>query len=118
MAAVTRRFTVQGTNEGFTCAHCGLAVQPLANGSVRNHCPACLHSLHVDVFPGDRASDCHGLLEPVGVERHPKKGWMIVHRCQTCGFVGRNKAALDDPAQPDDYAALVALSSRPTGPTR
>ena len=48
-----RRFTVQGTNNSFTCANCGTLVHPLQNGSVRNHCPACLHSLHVDVMPGD-----------------------------------------------------------------
>ena len=69
-----RRFTVRGTNHGFTCAHCGAEVRPLANGSVRNHCPVCLYSLHVDVQPGDRASDCHGLLRPVGVEQSGKSG--------------------------------------------
>lgn len=109
---MSRRFTVQGTNNAFACAHCGAAVRPLQNGSVRNHCPACLHSLHVDVLPGDRASDCHGVMEPVGVEQSGKKGWVIVHRCRRCGLSGRNKAALDDPEQPDRWEALVALSSR------
>ncbi|MEW6421598.1 MAG: RNHCP domain-containing protein [Deinococcota bacterium] len=107
-----RRFTVQGTNNAFTCAHCGAAVQPLQNGSVRNHCPECLHSLHVDVLPGDRASDCHGLMVPVAVEQSGKKGWVILHRCQQCGFTGRNKAALDDPGQPDRWDALIELSRR------
>ncbi|ADV67694.1 RNHCP domain-containing protein [Deinococcus maricopensis] len=110
---MTRRFIVTGTNNAFTCAQCGATVQPLRNGSVRNHCPACLHSLHVDVHPGDRACDCHGVMRPVGVDQHPKKGWMIVHECTRCGFLGRNKAALDDPDQPDDYDALVRLSARP-----
>lgn len=107
-----RRFTVQGTNNAFTCAHCGTQVGPLQNGSVRNHCPACLHSRHVDVQPGDRASDCGGLMAPVGIEQSGKKGWVIVHRCLTCGFTGRNRAALDDPAQPDSWDAVVALSRR------
>jgi hypothetical protein len=102
---VTRRFTKQGTNTAFVCQHCGLEVQPLQNGSVRNHCPGCLHSLHLDVFPGDRAADCGGVMVPVGVEQHSKKGWMILHRCSVC-------AALDDPRQPDSYDALLALSSR------
>lgn len=106
-----RRFTKQGTNNGFVCQHCGQDVPPLSNGSVRNHCPACLHSLHLDVFPGDRASDCHGLLEPVGVEHSAKKGWMILHQCQSCGHRVRNKAALDD-AAPDNYDLIVALSQR------
>lgn len=107
-----RRFTVQGTNNAFTCLNCGAQVRPLQNGSVRNHCPECLHSRHVDVFPGDRASDCCGVMEPVGVESSGKKGWVIVHRCRRCGFTGRNKAALDDPVQPDNWDALVKLSSR------
>ena len=107
-----RRFTVQGTNNAFTCAHCGAQVQPLRNGSVRNHCPACLHSRHVDVQPGDRASDCGGVMAPVGIEQSGKKGWVIVHRCLKCGHTGRNRAALDDPAQPDSWDVMVALSRR------
>ena len=107
-----RRFTVQGTNNAFTCGHCGAEVKPLLNGSVRNHCPHCLHSKHVDVQPGDRACTCHGLMEPVSVDQSGKKGWVIVHRCQKCDFTGRNKAALDDPQQPDDWNALVAVSAR------
>ena len=108
----TRRFTVQGTNNAFTCAHCGAEVRPLQNGSVRNHCPACLHSRHVDVQPGDRASDCGGVMAPVGIEQSGKKGWVIVHRCLKCGHTGRNRAALDDPAQPDSWDVLVTLSRR------
>jgi len=106
------RFTVVGTNNPFTCLHCGRGVLPLENGSVRNHCPHCLHSLHVDLFPGDRANDCLGLLEPVGVEYSAKKGWVLLHRCQKCGFEGRNKAALDDVNQPDDFEKILELSRK------
>lgn len=106
-----KRFTGRGANQPFTCAVCGAEVPPLAGGGYRNHCPACLHSLHVDVNPGDRASDCGGVLEPVAVERSGKKGWVIVHRCRRCGAVRRNRAALDDPETPDDYDTLVALAS-------
>jgi hypothetical protein len=109
-----RRFTAIGTNQGFTCVHCGEQVPPLDNGSYRNHCPACLHSLHVDVFPGDRAHDCGGLLEPIGAEQSGTKGWIIVHRCRRCGEVRRNRAALDDGTRPDDFGVLIALSTRPT----
>ncbi len=105
-----RRFTAQGTNRGFACQQCGRSVPPLENGSYRNHCPYCLYSLHLDVNPGDRAADCGGLLEPVGVEHSGKKGWVILHRCQRCGVTRRNKAALDDPAAPDDYELLLELS--------
>lgn len=104
-----RRFTAQGTNTGFTCAHCGESVPPLQNGSYRNHCPFCLYSLHVDIFPGDRANPCGGLLEPVGAEHSGKKGWVILYRCARCGAPGRNKAALDDEV-PDDFGRLVALT--------
>ncbi|MFN3266734.1 MAG: RNHCP domain-containing protein [Deinococcales bacterium] len=107
---MSRRFTVQGTNSAFVCVQCGTNVSPLQNGSVRNHCPNCLYSLHVDEFPGDRASTCGGVLEPVGVEHNSKKGWVVLHRCQKCGALRRNKAALDDPQQPDDYVLFVALS--------
>lgn len=111
-----RRFTVQGTNNAFTCAHCGAEVRPLRNGSVRNHCPVCLHSLHVDIQPGDRACTCHGVMVPVGLDQSGKKGWMILHCCSKCGFEGRNRAALDDPDQPDDWDALVTLSRRSSQP--
>ena len=104
-----RRFTAQGTNTGFVCAHCERTVPPLQNGSYRNHCPFCLYSLHVDVFPGDRANDCHGLLEPIGAEHNGKKGWVILYRCTRCGEPGRNKAALDD-ATPDDFEQLITLT--------
>lgn len=107
-----KRFVGQGSNQPFACAVCGAEVPPLANGSYRNHCPRCLHSLHVDVNPGDRASDCGGVLEPVGVESSGKKGWVIVHRCRRCGAERRNRAALDDPHAPDDFDAIIALSSR------
>ena len=90
-------------NTGFTCAHCGAGVEPLNNGSYRNHCPFCLYSIHVDDIPGDRASDCHGAMVPVGVRYHSKKGWQIVHRCKKCGIEKVNRAA------PDDMDAVIRL---------
>jgi len=96
-------------NEPFTCYRCGRQVPPL-QGGCRNHCPYCLHSQHVDINPGDRASDCGGLLVPIGVEHSGKKGWVILFRCERCGASRRNKAALGDPVAPDDFALLVALS--------
>ena len=104
-----KRFTARGANQPFTCLHCGADVPPLAKGGIRNHCPYCLHSLHVDVNPGDRAADCGGLLEPILVEYSGKKGWVIVHRCLRCGALRRNKAALDDQNAPDDYELLLGL---------
>jgi len=105
-----KRFVGQGANQPFTCRECGAEVQPLRGGGYRNHCPACLCSLHVDVNPGDRANDCGGVMEPVGAELTGKKGWVIVHRCRRCGEVRRNKAALADPVQPDDLDALARVA--------
>jgi len=82
-------------DSGFVCANCGKEVSPLGYTS-RNHCPFCLFSLHLDINPGDRASDCEGLLEPVRVEVDPKKGYVIISKCLRCGEIRRNKAANDD----------------------
>jgi hypothetical protein len=104
---MSRKFTV--INESFACAHCGAEVQPLAQGSCRNHCPQCFHSLHLDINPGDRAANCGGLLIPVAIEEHKKKGYMVVHRCQACGHTTRNKLALDDPNQPDSFDRVLEI---------
>ncbi len=82
-------------DEGFVCAHCGRDVPPLRYTS-RNHCPFCLWSMHLDVNPGDRASDCRAPLQPVTAEPDPKRGFIITHRCTKCGALRRNKAAADD----------------------
>ena len=55
-------------HDSFTCKVCGRLCTPQGAGSDhRNHCPNCLSSLHVDIEPGDRASDCGGIMEPVAV---------------------------------------------------
>ncbi|WP_420871372.1 RNHCP domain-containing protein [Lysinibacillus xylanilyticus] len=52
-------------------------VEPLTNGSFRNHCPKCLFSKHVDTVPGDRASTCKGLMRPIGVDYTEKKAFNL-----------------------------------------
>ena len=99
-------------NEGFTCAHCGREVAPLAGGSCRNHCPFCLYSVHVDEIPGDREAACGGLMECIRVEQDARRGWMLVHRCVKCGAENRNKAALNDPEQPDDFDLMLDISRK------
>lgn len=81
-------------DEGFTCLVCGMEVKPL-NYSARDHCPYCLCSLHVDINPGDRASDCHGILEPIDIEKF-KDTYKIIYRCNKCGYIHKNKVAVDD----------------------
>jgi len=83
-------------NNPFICKNCNNSVKPIHKGSIRNHCPACLFSLHVDIEPGDRLGLCHGLMEPAGVISHSQKGWQIRHLCLECGFVRMNITADDD----------------------
>ena len=105
-----RKNFVGRTNYGFVCERCNEQVLPLARGGFRNHCPRCLWSKHVDRVPGDRAESCGGLMEPIGIESDAKRGWMIVHRCVRCGFTRRNRAALDDPRQADEFEVLVGVA--------
>ena len=96
-------------DEGFVCMHCKKSVPPLEYTS-RDHCPYCLWSLHVDENPGDRASECGGELEPVGVTPDPKKEFVITYRCKKCGAVRRCKAAVRGNV-PDDRALLVRMTA-------
>ena len=106
LAQVVR--TLTRIDEGFRCAHCGAEV-PRHGRTARNHCPHCLRSMHVDVFPGDRAAACGGVLDPVGLELrrgHP----FIRFLCQRCGAIRVNRALLDG-AVPDHQEALLKVSS-------
>jgi len=96
-------------DEAFTCVNCGAAVTP-AGRTARDHCPRCLHSVHVDVVPGDRAAGCGGLLVPVDAVRRGDR-FHLTYRCRRCGAERHNRAILevDDP---DDWEALVALTAR------
>lgn len=108
-----KRFTKN--DSGFICANCGFEVMPLEKTS-RNHCPRCLCSLHVDINPGDRACNCHGILYPVSVCPDSKKGYIITHKCKKCGSICRNKAAIKTPkdslsdSQYDDTDLLIRLT--------
>ena len=84
-------------DETFTCKECGREVVPSGAGSAhRNHCPNCLTSLHLDESPGDRASDCGGRMEPIGVWVKKNCEWAIIHRCRICGKLNANRVAADD----------------------
>ncbi len=108
-----RRPSYIGTgNDGFTCEYCGREVPPATNGSYRNHCPWCLYCKHVDEAPGDRRAQCRGLMEPVALVRHDRKGYQIVHRCTVCGVTRRNRV-IDSGVAPDDLEQLCLLSANP-----
>jgi DNA-directed RNA polymerase subunit RPC12/RpoP len=96
-------------NRSFTCAICNQHVKALENGSYRNHCPFCLGSIHVDNKPGDRNSQCKGLMTASQLKYNSKKGWQIIHKCQKCGIEKANKIAESD-SQGDDWEKLIKLS--------
>lgn len=84
-------------NESFTCKNCGKTIEKHPEGSARNHCPFCLCSKHLDKdFPWDRLSECHAVMNPVGIDHKKNKWWMIKHKCSRCGKEILNKIAPDD----------------------
>ena len=103
-----KRFTKN--DEAFVCLHCGKEVLPMGKSS-RNHCPFCLWSLHVDINPGDRANECRGQLRPIRTEPDAKRGFIIIHKCEKCGEIRRNRAALDAKTQPDNHSLLIKLTA-------
>jgi len=67
--------------EDFICEHCG---QKVKGDGYTDHCPKCLWGKHVDrEIPGDRASECKGMLEPVGAEYKGDK-FKIHYKCVEC----------------------------------
>ncbi len=81
-------------DEQFVCENCGRNVEKLKY-SARDHCPYCLYSKHVDILPGDRKNNCHGLLEPIDVEKH-KNTYKIIYKCSRCRQIHKNIIANDD----------------------
>lgn len=94
-------------DENFKCNVCGAEVKMLEY-TARDHCPNCLSSKHVDINPGDRACECLGVLEAIGIEKGKKDTLKIVYKCKKCGIIKRNKAAIDD-----NYDLILKLASNP-----
>lgn len=87
------RFTM--IDEEFVCDVCGKRVEKLGY-SARDHCPSCLCSKHVDINPGDRLCNCHGILVPIAIDAWKKDKKKIVYKCNKCGIKKRNILANDD----------------------
>jgi rubrerythrin len=101
MLKLSKKF--QRTTENFSCENCGFIVE--GNGYT-NHCPKCLWSKHVDIHPGDRASNCGGLMKPGTIEQ--KSGeYIIVHECQKCGHHKRNKVQKED-----DFDQVIKITTQ------
>ena len=90
--------------EDFTCLHCGHFVH--GNGYT-NHCPECLWSRDVDINPGDRASDCGGMMRPVALTTDGDE-FIITHKCEKCGKMRRQHTS-----QNDNMDAIIRLSQNP-----
>jgi len=93
----------QKRKEDFVCEHCGTAV---AGNGYTNHCPRCLYSKHVDIFPGDREESCGGLMEPVAYEKEQNQE-KIFYRCLRCGKEGKNKVQGED-----DFEAVLVVARK------
>lgn len=93
----------------FVCRNCGEMVPYEGGGTEhRNHCPRCLHSMHLDEKPGDRSAFCSGVMEPVAVWVRHNGEWAIIHRCRRCGRFSSNRIASDD-----NEALLISLAVQP-----
>jgi hypothetical protein len=83
--------------DSFICKNCGEVVPEKAPGTQnRNHCPHCLYSRHVDIDRGDRKSRCGGMMKPIGIVTRDDGEQLIVHQCQGCGNIMKNRVAGDD----------------------
>ena len=92
-------------DEEFLCENCGRIVEKLKY-SARDHCPNCLYSKHVDIFPGDRMNKCGGLMVPTGIEKF-KNTYKIIYRCLKCNKIHKNIMASDD-----NFNKIIEISSQ------
>lgn len=81
-------------DEEFICENCGKHVKKLEY-SARDHCLFCLCSKHVDIMPGDRANNCHGIFKPIGLEKF-RDTYKIIYKCSKCNEIHKNIMAVDD----------------------
>lgn len=86
--------------EDFICNHCGEKVH---GTGYTNHCPKCLWSQHIDINPGDRASQCLGMMRPVDFYLQ-NQDWIVVHECEKCGYKKKNKVTPED-----DFDEVIRL---------
>jgi hypothetical protein len=93
--------TFKKKKEDFKCENCGFKVK---GSGYTNHCPSCLYSKHVDIFPGDRLEECKGLMKPIGVDKKDGE-YILIHKCIKCGVEKRNKISKED-----NFEEIVKLS--------
>lgn len=93
----------QRTPEDFKCEKCGNFIK--GNGYT-NHCYECLWSKHVDINPGDRMSECEGMMEPIGFIKRNGQDF-IVQKCNKCGHKRNNKVQ-----DQDNVEKIIELSTK------
>lgn len=98
-------------DESFTCTICGKKVEKLGY-TARDHCPYCLHSIHVDNNPGDRECNCKGVLVPKGIVKY-RNTYKIAYQCLKCGMSKVNIVADDD-----NNDLIIELSANALGQIR
>jgi len=106
------------------CSNCNKEFSLKAPGvSHRDHCPYCLHSVHIDKRPGDREVWCgegeigspdykHSRLIPIGKFTNNKGIYSIKYKCEKCGKIKYNNQALDDSEKELDKLPLVTPPAR------
>lgn len=87
--------------EDFVCENCR---EKVSGDGYTNHCPHCLWSKHVDIFPGDRAETCGGLMEPVDTEEVSGE-WRVIQKCRSCGKIHKNRLS-----STDDFDRLIKIN--------
>ncbi len=94
----------QKRKEDFICDQCQTSV---VGDGFTNHCPKCLWSKHVDIFPGDRLEPCKGAMKPIGVLKQKGKD-VILHECIKCGYRIKNGVS-----EKDDFSEVIKVSKLP-----
>ena len=87
--------------QDFECENCG---EKVVGDGYTDHCPKCLWAKHVDrVIPGDRDSDCRGMMEPIKTQ-YEKGIYKIFYKCTKC----RHEFGVRE-AKNDDRERLIEL---------
>lgn len=95
--------------ETFACVRCGLTVAAFTpDGVRRNHCPSCLHSLHVHDQVEGGPSECRSRMSPISIAVLRNGDWKVIHRCTRCDELTANRVQVDD-----NQLILMRLAVRP-----
>ena len=62
-------------------------------------------SQHVDNNPGDRQSNCGGMMKPISIEQKGGE-FIITHKCEKCGKTIKQKAS-----ENDNMDTIISISS-------